>query len=155
MNEPAALHVAFQPSRIAGTAVVVGVAATAALVAWRPIDSWVRAITVLFLGAYGIALNRSWAQRSTSHAVVAIVVDANRRIVVIARGGRRFDGDVQEDSYVGAVLSTVVWRGADERRSGAIAILADMLPAEDFRKLRVLLRLGQPKSSPATTPERR
>ena len=155
MNEPAALHVALQPSRIAGAAVVVGVIATSALVAWLPINPWLQAIAAIFLGAYGIALNRSWAQRSTSHAVVAIVVDANRHIVVVERGGRRVDGDVQEDSYVGAVLSTVVWRGAGERRSRAIAILPDMLPAEDFRKLRVLLRLGRPKASPATTPARR
>lgn len=134
---------------------MVGVAATAALVAWLPLDSWVQAVAVTALGAYGVELNRTWAERSRSHAVLAIVLDANRHIAVIERSGRRSEGEVQSDSYVGALLTTIVWRGAGKRRSHAIAILADMLPAEDFRKLRVLLRLGQPKTSPAATPARR
>ena len=155
MNEPAALHVELQPSCIASATVAVGVVATSALVAWLPVDPWLRAIAIIFLGAYGIVLNRSWAQRSTSRAVQAIVLDANRHIAVIARSGHRREGEVQDDSYVGALLTTIVWRGAGERRSHAIAILPDMLFAEDFRKLRVLLRLGQPRTSPAATPARR
>ena len=155
MNEPAALHVELQPSGIASAAVVVGVVATSALVAWLPVDPWLRAVAIVTLGAYGIVLNRTWAQRSTSRAVLAIVVDANRHIAVTERSGRRSEGEVQNDSYVGALLTTIVWRRAGARRSHAIAILPDMLPAEDFRKLRVLLRMGQPKTSPATTPARR
>jgi hypothetical protein len=45
---------------------------------------------------------------------------------------------------VGSVLTTIVWRRDGARRSHAIAILPDMLHAEDFRKLRLLLRLGRP-----------
>ena len=45
--------------------------------------------------------------------------------------------------YVGGSLTSIVWRRAGARRSRAIAILPDMLPAEDFRRLRVLLRYAR------------
>ncbi len=106
------------------------------------------------LGAYGIALVRA-AQHSTRRAVVAIVLGADRNIAVIERSGRRTDGVVQDDSYVGSALTTIVWRSAGARRSRTIAILPDMLPAEEFRRLRVLLRLGQPKPTVAATPVHR
>jgi hypothetical protein len=93
-------------------------------------------------------------QRPFSLAEVDVLTLA-RAATVVERGGRRIEGEVQYDSYVSAVLTTVVWRGTDQRRSSAIAILPDMLPEEDFRKLRVLLRLGQPKTSHAATPARR
>src|SRR5580765_750695 len=99
MNEPAALYVELQPSCSASATVAVGVVATSALVAWLPVDPWPKAIAIIFLGAYGIALNRGWALRSTSRAVLAIVLDANRHIAVIARSGRRSEGEVQDDSY--------------------------------------------------------
>jgi hypothetical protein len=154
MNEPAALHVELQPSGFASAAVVVGVVATSALVVWLPLDPWLQAVATTTLGAYGIALNRSWAQRSTSGAVLAIVLDANRHIAVIARSGRRCEGEVQNDSYVGTLLTTIVWRRAGQRRSHAIAILPDMLLAEDFHKLR-RHATGTAWASPAATPARR
>jgi toxin CptA len=147
MNEPAALRIDFLPSRIAGVVTLLAVVATAALVAWLPMEPWLRAVAVIVLGAYGITLVRAWAWRSTQGAVVAIALDANRNIAVVTRDGHRFEGQVQEDSYVGSVLTTIVWRGAGARRSRTIAILPDMLDAEDFRKLRVLLRLGKVKTA--------
>ena len=154
MNEPAALHIELRPSRIAVAVTLVGVVATSALVAWLPVEPWQQFLAVTALGAYGIALVRA-AQHSTRRAVVAIVLGADRNIAVIERSGRRTDGVVQDDSYVGSALTTIVWRSAGARRTCTIAILPDMLPAEEFRKLRVLLRLGQPKSIAATTPAHR
>ena len=143
MNEPAALQIEFRPSRIASAVTLVGVVATSALIAWLPAEPWYRFLGVTALGAYGIALVRAWGQRATRRAVVAIVLGADRHIAVIERSGRRIEGEVQDDSYVGSALTTIVWRGEGGRRSRAIAILPDMLPAEDLRKLRVLLRLGR------------
>jgi len=50
---------------------------------------------------------------------------------------------VQPDSYVGALLTTLVVRPDGKHRLRTIAILPDMLPADDFRRLRLLLRLGR------------
>ena|SRR5438552_9420851 len=143
MNEPAALQIELQPSRIAGLLTLAVVVATSALVAWLPAELWQRLLAVTLLGVYGIALVRAWAGRSTRRAVVAIALGANRHIAVVERGGRRVEGEVQDDSYVGSSITTIVWRCRGARRSRTIAILPDMLPAEDFRKLRVLLRLGR------------
>jgi hypothetical protein len=143
MNEPAALQIEFLPSSIAGVVTLLAVIATAALVAWLPREPWYRLLAVSALGAYGIALTRAWAQRSTPRAVVAIALDANRHIAIVERSGHRIEGEVQDDSYVGSMLTTIVWRGSGARRSRTIAILPDMLSAEDLRKLRVLLRLGK------------
>ena len=143
MNEPAALQIELQPSRIAGLLTLAVVVATSALVAWLPAELWQRLLAVTLLGVYGITLVRAWAGRSTRRAVVAIALGANRHIAVVERGGRRVEGEVQDDSYVGSAITTIVWRCRGARRSRTIAILPDMLPAEDFRKLRVLLRLGR------------
>jgi len=59
------------------------------------------------------------------------------------RSGRRFQGVVQPESYVGALLTTVVLRPDGARRSRAIAIWPDTIPADEFRRLRVLLRHGE------------
>jgi len=40
-------------------------------------------------------------------------------------------------------LSTLVWRPFGRWRSRAILLLPDMLPPQDFRRLRVLLRYGR------------
>jgi hypothetical protein len=143
MNEPAALRIELRPSRIAGVVTLVAVIATAALVAWLPAEAWQRLLAVTALGACGIVIARDWAQRATRRAIVALTLGADRRIALIERCGRRIEGEVQHDSYVGAALTTIVWRSDGARRSRAIAILPDMLAAEDFRKLRVLLRLGK------------
>jgi hypothetical protein len=143
MNEPAALQIEFLPSHIAGGLTLAAVVVTAALIAWLPVDAWQRLLAVIVLGAYGIALVRAWSRRSTRRAVVGIALGADRSIAVIERSGRRIEGEVQDDSYVGSALTTIVWRGRGARRSRTIAILPDMLTAEDFRKLRVLLRLGR------------
>lgn len=155
MNPSATIYIDLRASRIAGAVTLACVVATACLVAWLPASVWLRMLAVTALGVYGVLLTRSWAQRSTQRAVIAIELGADRRIAVVERSGRRIDGEVQDDSYVGASLTTIVWRAAGAHRSRAIAIVPDMLPEEDFRRLRVLLRLGQARSSAGATPAHR
>jgi hypothetical protein len=57
-----------------------------------------------------------------------------------------------------AALTSIVWRPDGARWSRSILVLPDMLPPDDFRRLRVMLRYarsGLPQSSPPTSPERR
>jgi hypothetical protein len=143
MDAASWVHVTLGPSRIAGAAVVLVFTATAALVAWLPWPHLVRAVTVMALGAYAIMLARSWAARSAPDAVVAATVGIDRRITLTETSGKRIDGVVHADSYVGSLLTTIVVRLPARRRLRTIAILPDMLPIEDFRRLRVLLRLGR------------
>jgi hypothetical protein len=85
---------------------------------------------------------RHWATRSTSCAIIGVELDADRAVRLTERTGRRIEGMVQPDSYVGALLTTLVVRPDGKRRLRTIAILPDMLPADDFRRLRLLLRLA-------------
>ena len=143
MHEPAALHIDLAPSRLAAAAIVVFVIATAALVAWLPGQPLWRAGGVIALGAYAITLMRIWATRTARHSIVSLVLGPGRHIVLTERGGRPVEGVVQADSYVGGVLTTIVMRPAGRSWSRSMAILPDMLSAEDFRRLRVRLRLAQ------------
>ena len=71
-----------------------------------------------------------------------ISLGPSRAVRLTERTGRRIEGIVQADSYVGALLTTLVVRPDGKRRLRTVAILPDMLPADDFRRLRLLLRLG-------------
>jgi len=122
--------------------------ATAVLVAWLPGAGVVRGALVIGIGAYAILTMRHWAARSASRAIVGIELDVERSVCLTERAGRRIEGMVQPDSYVGAWLTTVVVRPDEKRRLRTVAILPDMLPADDFRRLRLLLRLGR---APTTT----
>ena len=62
--------------------------------------------------------------------------------MITDRFGRHVTAIVQPESYVGALLTTLVLRPEGARRSRALAIWPDTMPADEFRRLRVLLRHG-------------
>ena len=75
----------------------------------------------------------------------SIVVTDKRRITMSWRDGTSIDAEILGDSYVGAWLTCVVWRAEGApwwRPARTLLFLPDTLPAEDFRRLRVLLRYG-------------
>jgi hypothetical protein len=57
--------------------------------------------------------------------------------------GRLVAGHVRAATYVGAWITTIVWRPDGSRLSRTILVLPDMLPDEDFRRLRVMLRYAR------------
>jgi hypothetical protein len=129
-----------------------GTVATMALIAWLPGDAWLRALAVLVTGTHGLASLRMWALRISRRSIVAIELCGDAQVTLTERGGRRIEGRVGADSYVGASLTTLVVRRKGAFGSRATAILPDMLPGEDFRRLRVLLRLAEPgKNSPSSS----
>ena len=71
----------------------------------------------------------------------------DRRVALVRRDGRRIDGCVVSQSYVGEWLATVIVRRDGGRRSLALWLLPDMVDAEDLRRFRVLLRLSRPEQS--------
>jgi hypothetical protein len=123
--------------------------ASAALVAWLPAAAPVRGALVIGIGVYAIVTLRHSATRSASGAIVGIELDLERAVCLTERAGSRIVGVVQPGSYVGALLTTVVVRPEGKRRVRTVAILPDMLPADDFRRLRLLLRLGRDKATAA------
>ena len=116
----------------------------ALLVLLLPLDAWLTASAMLAI--VGIGGRGFW--RSTGPSVPALLhVGHDRRIAITTHDGRSRDGAILDVSYVGAHLTTIVWR--PDRApwfapARTILILPDMLPADDFRRLRVLLRYGRP-----------
>ena len=82
-------------------------------------------------------------------SVSTLRLNGQRAIEVETVDGRRLLGSLREDSYIGARITTLVWRADGTRRSRSVLILPDMLPAEDFRRLRVLMRYARSDATDA------
>jgi hypothetical protein len=101
---------------------------------------------VLILTVLLVALRSM--RRTLGRGLPAIVhLGADRRLTVTGQDGRSTSGVVRTDSYVGPRLTIVVWLADARPRSwhrgcATLLVLPDMLPPEEFRQLRVLLRYG-------------
>ena len=144
MKPPPRLRVEPRPSRIACAAIAGGCLALAMLVVLLPLEAWTAAIAIVAI--LGVAGRGFW--RCTGHGVPALLhVGHDRRITATGRDGRSRDGAILDDTYVGASVAAIVWRPDRARRfalAQTVLILPDMLPADEFRRLRVLLRYGRP-----------
>ncbi len=146
VKSPPRLRLEPRPTRIGVAWVVASSAAVAALVLALPVDPWATAgslVAVLVAAARGFRLCAGRGVPALLH------VGVDRRLAVTARDGRTRQGSILDASYVGASVTTIVWRPDDAPRlvpARAILILPDTLPGDDFRRLRVLLRYGRPAS---------
>lgn len=139
MRTTSTLRLALAPSRTAAAASGLATIATALLIALLPGEAWLHCFAVAAAGAYGIAaLRRMESERS----IAAIEVAADRRASLIERGGRRIDGTLRPETYVGELVTALVLRPDGARMSRAVAIFPDALPEDDLRRLRVVLRFS-------------
>jgi len=83
------------------------------------------------------------ALQRSRFAVTEVRVAPDLMLVACMGDGRLAAGHVCAATYVGAWLTTIVWRPDGRRRSRTILVLPDMLAAEDFRRLRVMLRYAR------------
>ena len=143
MRWPPPVRVALAPSFVASSLIAALGCATCAVVATLPLDTPLTALAVVAIIAWASDRVRVVALRIGPHAVQGLELRADLTVVVLTGDGRTRAGRVHRDSYVGARLSTIVWRPFGKRRLRTILILPDMLPAADFRRLRVLLRYGR------------
>jgi hypothetical protein len=141
------LCVTLQPSRIAARLLASVTIATAAMLAGLPGDPWLRGAGVLIAGACGMRALRGTTASGDTGSIAAVDLAADRRAILTDRSGRRIEGNVQPESCVGALVTTLVLRPGGARRSRALAIWPDTMPAGEFRRLRVLLRHGDPGSA--------
>jgi hypothetical protein len=138
------LRVTLRSSRIAAALLASATIATAAMLALLPGEPWLRAAGVLIAGACGLHALRTVAAIGINRSIACIELAADRRIVITDRFGRRIAAIVRPESYAGALLTTLVLRPKGARRSRALAIWPDTMPADERRRLRVLLRHGDP-----------
>jgi hypothetical protein len=141
------LCVTLQPSRIAARLLASATIATAAMLALLPGEPWWRGACVLIAGACGIRALRGATASWNESAIATVDLAADRHMTLTDPSGRRIEAIVQPESYVGALVTMLVLRHDGARRSRALAIWPDTMPAGEFRRLRVLLRHGDPGSA--------
>jgi hypothetical protein len=123
--------------------------ATVATIFTLPTAWWLRAI--------GTASGAGWAWHEARHrqrrqAPRRLRVDGDRTITIVTADGLSMRGRILPSSYVGARMTTIVWRPAGRRLVRAEILLPDMLPPDDFRRLRVLLRYGRSEPTQGAPP---
>jgi membrane-bound toxin of toxin-antitoxin system len=146
MKTPPRLRIELRPSRPAAVALAIAIVATAALVAAMPGGLLVRALAIV-----GTTLIGLFALRRVLQPPLLLHVGIDRRVSVTGADARTSHGRVHADTCIGALLTALVWVPDGARpwhRARTVLILPDMLPAEDFRRLRVYLRYGRDPGEP-------
>lgn len=143
MRLPPRLRIELVASRVAATCIIALGAATGVLVALLPIPWWAIVATLVGIGVWGWDRLRAIAWRRNAGSAIELVLTGDRRIFIRTKCGHLQAGVVLEATYVSPSLTAIVWQPADAWRSQSLLILPDMLLAEDFRQLRVVLRYGR------------
>ncbi|HLX28056.1 MAG TPA: hypothetical protein VKV24_06170 [Casimicrobiaceae bacterium] len=143
MRWPPPVRVSLAPSIAASLLIAALALATCVVLGTLPLDRPI--IELAVIAVIGWAFERIFvvALRCGGRAVRGLELRGDLTIVVLNGDGTACAGRVHRDSYVGARLSTIVWRPFGRWRTRAILLLPDMLPASDFRRLRILLRYGR------------
>lgn len=123
----------------------IGVAAAATLgaVLTLPWSIAATAATVLAILAWAADRARVVALRRGPRAVRDVEITAGLHIRAGYGDGTVRTGRVDRSTCVTSWVTTLVWRPDGGRFKRAVLILPDMLPSEDFRRLRVTLRYGR------------
>ncbi len=153
MRLPPAVIVEFTPSRTLGVAIGLMTFATLVVLLTLPLPAWQHCALVVTLLAWAVRAFRRHALRRGSPACTGLRLAPNRLVAVRTGDGRLTAGHVRSSTFVAPWLTTVVWRPDGARWSRSILIVPDMLPAEDFRRLRVMLRYarsGDVEAAPAS-----
>lgn len=143
MQWPPSVRVVLTSSKAALVLIVMLATATCAVLATLPFEP--AAIVLATFAVVVGAIDRVYvvALRQGPRAVRQFELRGDLTVVVVMGDGTACAGRVHRDSYVGARLTTLVWRPFGRRRVRTIVLLPDMLPAQEFRRLRVLMRYGR------------
>ena len=143
MRLPPSVHVVLSPSRIAGAAIGVLSVATIALTIALPLEPPVQIALIAAVVAWAGWSFQVDALRRGKLAVTEMRLAPDLILVACMGDGLLVAGHVRASTYVGAWVTTIVWRPDGSRWTRTILVLPDMLPAEDFRRLRVMLRYAR------------
>jgi len=143
MRTPPAVHVTLGPSRIAGAGIGAIALATLVVLFALPLPAWQHSGVTVALAGWAWVAFRVVALRRGAWAVTALTLAHDGMVIVCLGDGTMVAGHVRSATYVGALVTSIVWRPDDSRWSRSVLVLPDMLPAEDFRRLRILLRYAR------------
>ncbi|HET7401956.1 MAG TPA: protein YgfX [Usitatibacter sp.] len=136
------VRIELQYSRAALAFVIVAASATVAVALLLPVSLALRTALASLACALGLEAARRTAFQLGPHGVRRFTVQRDGTIEVEAASGSHRVGVLRPGSFVAPWLTVMRWRPAGARRDRTVAILPDMVAAEEFRRLRVLLRWG-------------
>ena len=143
MRLPPTVHAVLGPSRIVGVAVGLAALGLLAVVLAMPVTAWQQGAATLAVLVWATRVFVVVALRRGPRAVTEIRLAPDLVLVVHHGDGRLVAGHVRSATYVGELATSIVWRPDGAWRSRAILVVPDMLPADDFRRLRVMLRYAR------------
>jgi toxin CptA len=147
MRPPFQLRVALRPSRIATLALAMLAALAVLLLLIMPAPAWTDALGALVLIGWAAHRIRLHGLRCAPSSIIEVMLSEDRTIVVRRRDGGLRAGVVLDNSHVHAAFTSIVWRPVGARLARSLPLVPDMLEADDFRRLRVLLRYGRREDS--------
>jgi toxin CptA len=127
-------------SRLAAACLAAMALATGALIAATPGAIALRIVLATAVACAALNAIHAIALRRGRRGVRALILRRSREIEVGLDSGRWVHGAVRDGSFVAPWLTIVRWRPAGARFDRSIVILPGMLGAEEFRRLRVMLR---------------
>ena len=136
------LRVAFGRSRLAAAALIGACAATLGVIFATPVGAVAQGVLALALVIGMLRSLVAIAWRTGGRGVSALALHRSRALGVRDARGCWRSGVVQDGSFVAPWLTIVRWRPEGARFDRTFVVLPDMVNAEDFRRLRVLLRWG-------------
>jgi len=142
------LRVTLERSPLVALAVVIIHAGTALLVAYLPLPIAAAAAAYALIAASAAWSLWRHAFRAGRAGIETIVVRADRTVEIGRRSGAREECMIADSSVVTAWLTLMHAFPKDRRHwpwhLRAVLIAPDMLSTDDYRQLRVLLRMGKP-----------
>ncbi len=133
-------EIALRPSRSGPWIIGSAALATLALLAATPGVASLRILAGTWVACAALEAIHSRALLRGRRAVRALRLNREGGIELQDALGRWREGIVEQGSFVAPWLTIVRWRGAGGRFARTLPILPDMLPEEDFRRVRVTLR---------------
>ena len=134
------VDVALGPSPVAERFLTAMAGATLALVLWTPMPPAVKAMLVPAVTWRAIAALRCRARQEGPDGVRGLRLDRTGAVQVAGAEGASRVGRVLDGSFVAPWLTIMHWLPDGARLSRTVVIVADMVEADAFRRLRVLLR---------------
>lgn len=139
------------PSRLLAAILLAGHGAVAVVLAFIDLPvGWTAMICLLLLLSLWHEVRKALRRGATS--VVALRVANDDKLTFQQRDGEWRDAEVLGSSYVTAFLSVLNLQAAGERRQRHVVLLPDVLPADDYRRLRVWLRWRATRTQESATP---
>jgi toxin CptA len=136
----AGVRIALAPSRGAVAAIAAMASATLALILLTPGAAAARILAATWVACAALHALHAVALHRGRRGVRVLHIDRDGGIELRDGTGAWRAGELRDGSFVAPWLAIVRWRAPGARFDASVVILPDMLPAEDFRRMRVRLR---------------